>query len=526
MRTSKLINFDKPADLWPSAVCNVQYYRALKLPGNFQSRGRKLRLEARTAVFSLRLLKQRRITALSVRLRKFWPLFLRDLKREGSGTYVAPKASADIRKTPVPRYDLLKGNRYNMFALQTTRGCPHSCEFCDIIITDGRKPRTKTVSQVIAEVDHCVQQGAHYIVFGDANFIGNINFARELLRALADYSRKNDYPFEFSCELTINVAHHPDLLELLQEANFYSVFVGIESPRKQSLTEAGKLQNTREDILEDIKRIQSYHISVVAGMIVGFDSDDRLIFKETYDFLQTLGIPFTTCGTLVALPNTPLLKRLEKEGRLLDLEWTDMNGHGASDCNFIPKQMTSQELRQGYNWLSRCLYRYDSYADRLVTALSRFRNRNKEHKRARLNGNFLWLLLKVFAYYTLTWEKGRIRFFTEPCGVSRPVGRFRWGSGWNSSAGLLPTALSGSIFWRPRGILRQWTRIPLRFQVLRVKFPRNLTSSKKYRSRLASRDGYITFSKTLSLSSFLPQITFVFFFFINIIHHSVNPAGF
>ncbi|MGI6241872.1 MAG: radical SAM protein [Candidatus Omnitrophota bacterium] len=406
------IDFDKPADLVAISAFNVQYHRALEIAREFQSRGRKVAFGGPYCSLFPEAFEGKADYRIAGEAEEIWPLFLRDFE-EGKARelYVAPKASVDIRKSPVPRYDLLDGSRYNMFSLQTTRGCPYNCEFCDIIIMDGRRPRTKTVPQVIAEVDHCVRQGAHYIVFGDANFIGNINFARELLKALADYSKKNDYPIEFSCELTINVAHHPDLLELLQEANFYSVFVGIESPRKQSLTEAGKIQNTREDVLEDIKRIQSYHISVVAGMIVGFDSDDQLIFKETYDFLQTLGIPFTTCGTLMALPNTPLLKRLEQEGRLLDLEWTDMNGHGASDCNFIPKQMTLQELQQGYNWLSRCLYRYDSYADRLVTALSRFCNRNKEHKRAGLDVNFLSLLFKVFAYYTLTWEGRRIRFF-------------------------------------------------------------------------------------------------------------------
>ena len=349
--------------------------------------------------------------------------------------YVASKASVDIRKSPIPRYDLIKGELYNMFSLQTTRGCPYNCEFCDIIIMDGRRPRTKTVQQVIAEVDHCVQQGAHYIVFGDANFIGNINFARELLKGLAEYSKKNGYPIEFSCELTINVAHHPDLLELLQAANFYSVFVGIESPRAQSLTEAGKHQNTKENILEDIRRIQSYHISVVAGMIVGFDADDKYIFEETYNFLQELGIPFTTCGTLMALPHTPLLKRLEAEGRLLDLEWTEMNGHGASDCNFIPKNMTLDELHRGYNWLSRCLYRYDSYASRLVSALSRFQNRNKEHKRADLDLKFAGMLAKVFAYYTLTFDFKRIKFFYGsmwrvaiggPFSVGKWLEFFRW----------------------------------------------------------------------------------------------------
>ena len=187
-------------------------------------------------------------------------------------------------------------------------------------------------------------------------------------------------------------------------------------------------------MVEDIARIHSHHISVMAGMIVGFDSDDKLIFKEQFDFLKELGVPFTTCGTLMALPNTPLLKRLQSEGRMLDLEWTTMSGHGAADCNFMPKQMTLQELREGYNWLIRCLYRYDSYSDRLVTLLSRFQNKNKEHKRANFDLKFSMLLVKVLAYYLLTFDKDRRKFFTHsfsqvvkgPFSMGKWLEYFRW----------------------------------------------------------------------------------------------------
>lgn len=424
------IDFEKDANLIAISAFNVQYHRALEIAKEFKSRGRTIAFGGPYCSLFPEAFEGKADHRIAGEAENIWPEFLRDFE-EGKARelYVAPKASVDVRKSPIPRYDLIKGERYNMFSLQTTRGCPFNCEFCDIIIMDGRRPRTKTVPQVIAEVEHCRQQGAHYIVFGDANFIGDINYARELLKSLAEYSKKNDYPIEFSCELTINVANHPDLLELFQEANFYSLFVGIESPRQQSLLEAGKHQNTRKDVLEDIKLIQSYHLSVVAGMIVGFDADDKFIFKETYDFLQELGIPFTTCGTLMALPNTPLLKRLKSEGRLLDIEWTEMNGHGSSDCNFVPKNMTLEELHKGYNWLSRCLYRYDSYADRLVTALSRFRNRNKEHKRANLDTKFLGSLAKVFAYYTLTLDWKRMRFFYGTMGrvaVGGPFSVGKW----------------------------------------------------------------------------------------------------
>ncbi len=430
------IDFDTDADLIGIGAFNVQYHRALEIAAEFRKRGKKVAFGGPYCSLFPEAFEGKGDHRIAGEAEEIWPEFLRDFEQgKARELYTARKEKVDIRNSPVPRYELIRGERYNMFSLQTSRGCPFNCEFCDIIIMDGRVPRVKTVEQVLAEVDHCVKQGAHYIVFGDANFIGNLPFARQLLKALAEYSEKNGYPIEFSCELTINVAHHPDLLELFQAANFYSLFIGIESPRKESLIESGKIQNTRENVLEDIKRIQSYHLSVVAGMIIGFDTDDKRIFKEHYDFLQELGIPFTTCGTLMALPKTPLAKRLAAEGRLLDTEWTEMNGHGSSDCNFIPKNMTLEEIHRGYNWLSRCLYRYDSYGDRLVTALSRFRNRNKEHKRASLDLKFGGLLLKLVGYYLLTRDFARMRFFVGtfwrvatggPFSVGKWLEFFRW----------------------------------------------------------------------------------------------------
>lgn len=430
------LNFDTDADLIGITAFNVQYQRALILAEEFQKRGKKVVFGGPYCTLFPQAFEGKGDFLISGEAEKIWPQFISDFEKGCAKIYYeATGDKINLEQSPVPRYDLIRGERYNMFCLQTSRGCPFQCEFCDIIVMDGRVPRTKKIEQVIAEVDHCVKQGAHYIVFGDANFIGNIPYARALLKALVKYSKDNHYPVEFSCELTINVAHHEDLLVLLQEANFYTVFIGIESPRLESLVETKKLQNTRKSMLDDIKRIHSYHISVCAGMIVGFDSDDLLIFKEQYEYLQELGIPFTTCGTLMALPNTPLLKRLQSEGRMLDLEWSTMNGHGAADCNFIPKKMTLEELRQGYNWLIRCLYGYDSFSDRLVILLSRFQNRTPEHKRAGLDLKFLMLLFKVLGYYLITRDQNRRRFFIHtfkqvarsgPFSVGKWLEFFRW----------------------------------------------------------------------------------------------------
>ena len=430
------INYETDADLVGITAFNVQYHHALEIASEFKKRGKPVVFGGPYCSLFPEAFERKADFRIAGEAEEIWPEFLRDFEAGSAREfYKANEKKIDLATSPIPRYDLIRGERYNMFSLQTSRGCPFQCEFCDIIVMDGRVPRAKTVEQVLREVEHCVSQGAHYIVFGDANFIGNMPFARRLLAALTEYSQKNDYPVEFSCELTINVAHHPDLLELLQAANFYTIFIGIESPRRDSLIETKKLQNTRQDILHDIETIHSYHISVCAGMIVGFDSDDRMIFDEQFSFLKELGIPFTTCGTLMALPKTPLLKRLESEGRLLDLDWTTMDGHGAADCNFVPKQMTLEELRKGYNWLIRSLYRYDSYSDRLVTLLNRFQNRTPEHKRANLDLKFVSLLGKVLVYYLVTLDGERMKFFLRsfwrvatggPFSMGKWLEFFRW----------------------------------------------------------------------------------------------------
>jgi len=430
------INFDVKADLIGITAFNVQHQRALALAAEFKKRGRRVVFGGPYCTLFPDAFKGKGDYRICGEAELVWPEFLRDFE-EGSARelYSAAHEKADLRESPVPRFDLVRMDKYNMACLQTSRGCPFQCEFCDIIVMDGRVPRTKRIEQVIAEVEHCRKQGARNILFGDANFIGNIGYSRQLLEALARYSKEHHYPIEFSCELTMNVARHDDLLALLQAANFHSLYIGIESPRAQSLIETGKLQNTRRNVFEEIREIQSYHISVCGGMIVGFDSDDRRIFKEQYDFLQNLGIPFTTSGTLVALPNTPLLKRLEYEGRLLDFDWANVNGHGSADCNFVPKQMTSEELRQGHNWLMRCLYRYDSYGDRLVELLSRFKNRNKEHKRTDFNFKFFAVILEILTYYLFTLDRGRFIFFTRtfwrvarhgPFSIGKWLEFFRW----------------------------------------------------------------------------------------------------
>jgi radical SAM superfamily enzyme YgiQ (UPF0313 family) len=344
-----------------------------------------------------------------------WPRFCRDLLSGArpAAVYEQERGKVKLTDSPVPRYDLLSRGKYLYYYVQTTRGCPFQCEFCDIIITDGRVPRTKSVEQVLDELETIRRLGGQYVSFSDANLIANPKYAEKLLAALKEFGEANRYPIRFSAELTLNVAAMPRILALLRDSNFESVFIGVESPRTESLLETKKAQNVRGSILENIRTVQSYNLLVIAGMIVGFDNDDVGIFQDMFDFLQEAAIPFTTAGVLFAIEHTPLYARLEREGRLIPYDASTVQVHGSADLNFVPMRMTSEELLRGYRWMIRALYRYDQYGERLVRALERFGPPPEAARRSagRLSPGYLGMMSRILAYFLLTREGARRRFF-------------------------------------------------------------------------------------------------------------------
>jgi radical SAM superfamily enzyme YgiQ (UPF0313 family) len=245
------------------------------------------------------------------------------------------------------------------------RGCPFNCEFCDIIVMYGRRPRAKSVEQMMAEIEECHRLGATQVFIVDDNFIGNKKLAKGLLREMARWSREHGYPIDFNTEVSLNLAQDDELLELMRAAHFTTVFIGIESPRRESLLETGKTQNVRDDLVTSVRKIQSYGIQIQAGMIVGFDSDDPTIFEEQLRFIQDARIPVSMTGLLQALPKTPLYARVAKEGRLL----LETLGDQFVLSNILPKQMTRLELYRGYRWLLHQLYDFRNYRRRTLAYL-------------------------------------------------------------------------------------------------------------------------------------------------------------
>jgi radical SAM superfamily enzyme YgiQ (UPF0313 family) len=289
-----------------------------------------------------------------------WPRFLKEWA-EGRHEYRYEQAEkSDMAKVPTPRFDLLKNNQYAFGSLQFSRGCPFQCEFCDIIVTFGRRPRIKTAEQVIAELDAIHKAGMHIAFIVDDNLIGNKKAIKPILREVITWQERHQYPLTLFTEASIDLADDPELLELMPRANFISVFIGIESPSEEALRETKKFQNVRAGgtLLEKVKRIQDAGMEVWCGMIMGFDSDDPSIFDRQIEFIQEARISFSMSGMLYAIPKTPLHDRLREEGRL------DLNDPPEYGTNVIPLLMSREELRDGYVRVLKTLYDPKEYFDR------------------------------------------------------------------------------------------------------------------------------------------------------------------
>jgi len=291
-----------------------------------------------------------------------WPQFLADYESGEWRSEYHQDEKPSMHDSPLPRFDLLKIDRYRTMTIQFARGCPFNCEFCDIIVMYGRRPRTKTVPQVMAEVLEIHRLGLRNVFVVDDNFIGNKKEAKQLLHALGEWQQANDYPIEFMTEVTLNIAQDDELLQLMRQANFTTIFIGIESPRAASLQETHKTQNLRESILDSVHRIQRAGMEVMAGMIVGFDHDDPSIFDEQFDFIQEARIPVSMTGMLNAVPKTPLYERLKKAGRLI----AESVGDQFVFTNIIPEGMSRLQLYEGYKQLLQRLYSYRNYRRRVM----------------------------------------------------------------------------------------------------------------------------------------------------------------
>jgi radical SAM superfamily enzyme YgiQ (UPF0313 family) len=310
----------------------------------------------------------------------------------------------DITHTPAPRWDLIKFRHYVTMSVQFSRGCPFDCEFCDIIVMNGRTPRTKTPAQLIAELDGLRQKGWNDMVFiVDDNFIGNKVRTRALLHSLIEWRQQTRTKIGFLTEASVNLADDPEMCALMVAAGFKKVFVGIETPSVESLAECHKVQNGNRDLVASVQTLQRAGLEVMGGFIVGFDSDQADIFKRQFDFIQRSGVATAMVGLLTALPQTRLWQRLKSEGRL---EAESSGNNTDSELNFKPK-LNREFLQTGYRDLVKKLYEPGNYYRRIRTFLKSHRPSGPGKRLSR--ADFI-AFLKSF-WVLGVWHRGRVGYW-------------------------------------------------------------------------------------------------------------------
>lgn len=299
------------------------------------------------------------------------PLFLENLLRGEPRHLYADERRADLAETPIPLWDLIDVRKYAAMNIQYSRGCPFDCEFCDITSLFGRKPRTKKLAQLIAELESLHSLGWRgAIFFVDDNFIGDRGkLKEEVLPALIDWMEVKGRPFYFYTEASIDLADDCCLMELMVRAGFEEVFIGIETPQAEGLAESGKVQNRNRDMLNSVRRMQQAGLQVHGGFIVGFDSDPLTIFDKQIRFIQESGIVTAMVGMLIALRGTRLYQRLRQEGRLLG----DTSGNNTTTVlNFVPR-MEPRVLIDGYRTILDTIYSPKNYYQRVIKLLREYR---------------------------------------------------------------------------------------------------------------------------------------------------------
>ena len=335
------------------------------------------------------------------------PPFLEDLEKGQARHIYTSSQRPDITRTPLPQWSLINMNKYSAMSIQYSRGCPYDCEFCNVVILNGHKPRTKTKEQMLAEIEAIYNHGWRESIFiVDDNFIGNKKKLKaEILPAIIQWSKSKKYPFTFFTEVSINLADDEQLMRLMAEAGFDRVFVGIETPNEDSLVECNKFTNKGRDLVASVKKIQSFGMEVQGGFIVGFDSDPLSIFRNQINFIQNSGIVTAMVGLLNAPRGTRLYQRLSRENRLLN----NITGDN-TDCsmNFIPK-MNYETLIEGYKHILNTIYSPKQYYERITTFL-------KEYRPYKVHGVSKLRLYHIRGFVRSMWvlgviENGRLRYW-------------------------------------------------------------------------------------------------------------------
>lgn len=331
------------------------------------------------------------------------PMFLEDVKNGNPKRIYVSDKRPHLEDVPIPKWDLINLNDYAKMSLQTSRGCPFDCEFCNIVSLNGRDPRIKTPERVIKELNALYDRGWRgSMIIVDDNFIGNKKEAKAILKEIIKWRKQTNFRGSFMTQISLNIADDEELLVLMRTARVNSVFIGIETPSKESLEECGKMHNKNRNMVDDVKKIHRFGLEVLGGFIVGFDHDDETIFERQYKFIQDAGIVIANIGILNALPDTKLYYRLKNENRLL-CESTGTNTDGT--LNFIPK-MDKDILIGNYKNLVKTIYSAENYYQRIYNFLKEY----NPYGSGKLTFNFVMAFFKSFYILGLI-DKNRRHFW-------------------------------------------------------------------------------------------------------------------
>lgn len=334
------------------------------------------------------------------------PQFISDLQAGTPQKLYEAQHFPSLNTTPLPLWDLISLSDYVSMGIQFSRGCPFNCEFCDIIVMNGRVPRMKSNEQMIAELDALYDRGWRGTVFiVDDNFIGHKAKVKSLLHAIISWQSRRTRRLNFFTEASVDLAEDEELMNLMVQAGFNKVFLGIETPSLDSLRECGKSQNLRRSLVDSVRIIQNHGLAVMGGFIIGFDNDPPDIFERQVQFIQKTGIVTAMIGLLTAVPGTRLYKRLEQEGRLL-FKSSGNNTDVSGSLNFVPK-MDRETIINGYRWVMNTIYSPEMYYKRIITFLQQYRPRTKFY----VEKNDVLTFLRSFWYLGIADRKYTKNYF-------------------------------------------------------------------------------------------------------------------
>lgn len=340
-----------------------------------------------------------------------WPKFIEEYRQGKHADFYEQKEWVDVKDSPIPRFDLLKTEKYSAGCVQITRGCPYRCEYCDVPTKNGGFPRSKTIENALEEIRLLSEAGYDSIFIVDDHFAGNRKFAKDLLRAIANFLPSLPIKMYFYTQVSLNVAKDEELLQLFHDASFRRLFIGIETSDSEQLTNINKKHNIEQDIMDSIRTIQSYGITVWAGILFGLDGDSEASYEKQFQFIMESGVTPVQMGLLQAMPDTPLYDRIIDEGRLIELPQI-MGASGLGDnkkvpaSNISPSSMGEYERDRLFAKTLKRLYAPDAYATRILDAEARIKCR----------------AIKVWP--DLTWKNISI--------VGRAVGYYLFKADWQS----------------------------------------------------------------------------------------------